>query len=389
MSPNGYASRRIISMSGPISMDTRRWRCRACGLSQDEHPHPEGVSSLLQEKLSYMATCMPFEKAQKAWDFITEQELPVALFKQSVQRRGQALLETQDLEAQQAFAWDEDAKPKPDALVVEPEASLVPELIYLELDGVFSKQRQRDQTREQTPLPGGRGGLGRCFHVTGVEVKNALIYREDDCAQLSPKRGALLQRHAVSHVGNCHDFKRLLYVELQRQRVYQASKIVVLSDGAPWIVKVIEELQLENVTLILDLFHVKDKVRDAAASLFSKKTEQRRAWQDSLMAKLEDGQIQEVIQELEESERSTKEVESLLHYIRTNESRMNYPYYRAQGWRVGSGAVESLNRHMTAARLRGAGMRWEEEGAKRMARLRADLHNDRWKMRTVQLGLIA
>jgi hypothetical protein len=34
-------------------------------------------------------------------------------------------------------------------------------------------------------------------------------------------------------------------------------------------------------------------------------------------------------------------------------------------------------------------MRWEEEGAKRMARLRADLHNDRWKMRTVQLGLIA
>jgi hypothetical protein len=54
---------------------------------------------------------------------------------------------------------------------------------------------------------------------------------------------------------------------------------------------------------------------------------------------------------------------------------MDYPRYRAMGLRVGSGAVESANSHVTGARLKLPGMRWSEEGAAQMARLRADLFN--------------
>jgi hypothetical protein len=61
---------------------------------------------------------------------------------------------------------------------------------------------------------------------------------------------------------------------------------------------------------------------------------------------------------------------------------MDYPTYRANGWRISSGGVESANYHVTGARLKMQGMRWSPNGAAEMTRLRADLANDRWRQRT-------
>ena len=49
------------------------------------------------------------------------------------------------------------------------------------------------------------------------------------------------------------------------------------------------------------------------------------------------------------------------------------------------GKVESANYHVTGARLKCQGMRWDEKGAAQMALLRADLFNDRWDGRTRQM----
>ena len=70
---------------------------------------------------------------------------------------------------------------------------------------------------------------------------------------------------------------------------------------------------------------------------------------------------------------------SLATYLRRNQDRMDYPQYRAQGLRVGSGAIESTNYHVTGARLKLQGMRWSVTGAAQMARLRADLFNGVWQ----------
>lgn len=50
---------------------------------------------------------------------------------------------------------------------------------------------------------------------------------------------------------------------------------------------------------------------------------------------------------------------------------MDYPYYRAQGWQIGSGPVESACKRGVGQRLSGAGMRWGEAGADAGCRLRA------------------
>jgi hypothetical protein len=58
-------------------------------------------------------------------------------------------------------------------------------------------------------------------------------------------------------------------------------------------------------------------------------------------------------------------------YVRNNRFRMDYPRYRANGWLIGSGHVESACKGVVGLRLKGAGMRWSESGADAVCHLRA------------------
>ena len=60
-----------------------------------------------------------------------------------------------------------------------------------------------------------------------------------------------------------------------------------------------------------------------------------------------------------------------LTYFGNHSGRMNYPDYLAKGWQIGSGAVESACKNVVNQRLSMGGMRWGEEGADAVARLRA------------------
>lgn len=57
---------------------------------------------------------------------------------------------------------------------------------------------------------------------------------------------------------------------------------------------------------------------------------------------------------------------------------MQYPVCLAQGWPIGSGAVESGNKVVVEARLKGAGMHWAHNNVNRMLALRNALCSDRW-----------
>jgi hypothetical protein len=49
---------------------------------------------------------------------------------------------------------------------------------------------------------------------------------------------------------------------------------------------------------------------------------------------------------------------------------MEYPEYLAQGWNIGSGAVESACKTVVGQRLKLAGMCWGEDGADALCHLR-------------------
>lgn len=58
---------------------------------------------------------------------------------------------------------------------------------------------------------------------------------------------------------------------------------------------------------------------------------------------------------------------------------MQYPQIRQQGWPIGSGMVESANKNIVEARLKGTGMHWERKHVNPMLALRNAVCNDRWQ----------
>ncbi len=168
----------------------------------------------------------------------------------------------------------------------------------------------------------------------------------------------------------------------------RAKLLVVLSDGAKWIRNLCKWMPMK-VFLILDLYHVKHKVWEMGATLFGEGKPEARQWAQTQCQRIADGQAPDVIQALEFLKQShckaREQIEDLQTYLRNNLDRMDYPTYRAQGLRVGSGAIESTNYHVTGARLKLPGMRWSEEGATQMASLRADLFNGVWRTRSQQI----
>jgi len=65
------------------------------------------------------------------------------------------------------------------------------------------------------------------------------------------------------------------------------------------------------------------------------------------------------------------QVEETLGYLKNNVHRMDYPRYLANGWCIGSGAMESACKTVVGQRLKLAGMRWGEKGTDDMCQLRA------------------
>src|SRR5437660_7672049 len=65
--------------------------------------------------------------------------------------------------------------------------------------------------------------------------------------------------------------------------------------------------------------------------------------------------------------------------LRKREGLMRYPQFQHQGWPIGSGMVESANKLVVEARLKGAGMHWERSHVNPLLALRNGVCNERWQ----------
>lgn len=57
---------------------------------------------------------------------------------------------------------------------------------------------------------------------------------------------------------------------------------------------------------------------------------------------------------------------------------MDYSTYLAHGWPIASGVIEGTCRHLVKDRCELSGMRWSQNGAENLLRLRAVSENDDW-----------
>jgi hypothetical protein len=190
------------------------------------------------------------------------------------------------------------------------------------------------------------------------------------------------QHHSYfSRVAEASQFRRLALVETQVRGVEQASKIAAVTDGAEWEQGFID-FHCPQAVRILDFPHAAERVSAIGQALWGQESEATNTWLGEQLHNLKHGGPDELLMELGCLRAQHPDVEGVsvnLAYLEKREGHMHYPEYQAQGLPIGSGAMESGNKVVVEARLKGAGMHWAPHNLNPMLALRNVLCSDRWE----------
>jgi len=181
----------------------------------------------------------------------------------------------------------------------------------------------------------------------------------------------------VADLTDVERFGRHLWVEAERRGLGQAQQVIVIGDGAHWLWKLAEE-HFPQATQILDWYHAATYVWKAADLLYGEGTDLAKHWAKQHLDLLWAGDVQTLLDHLHAQTVHKPSLRPIITYFQNNQQRMHYATYRANGWQIGSGTIESGCKHVIGARLKQAGMIWSSAGAQAVATLRARLKSRRW-----------
>jgi hypothetical protein len=151
---------------------------------------------------------------------------------------------------------------------------------------------------------------------------------------------------------------------------------VALTDGERALQdRVSEKLQ---VTLILDLLHVLEKLWKAAYVFHPEGSPEAEQWVRLRAEKVLQGSVSQVVKGLRQSVTKLRlggskgtTLTNVAGYLYRNRTRMRYNQYLAQGLPIASGPVEGACKSLIKDRMERSGMRWTEAMAEAIVKLRA------------------
>ena len=238
------------------------------------------------------------------------------------------------------------------------------DILYIEMDGAMVNTRiQVDGTSWR-------------------ECKIAIAFLSEDLKSWITKKGEprreILDKRLIGYIGNCHEFKNYVLALAERFDYKYRNQIVVISDGADWIQKIVEEV-FPTAIHILDLSHVKGHIGDYGHFLFDDENKAR-LWIDKVIDLVENSEIEKVLKMLE-PHKIKKHPQNILNfytYINNHKRCMDYKKYKERGYFVGSGASESANKYAMQDRMKLQGMRWKTSTAQTMLALKCRIESGRW-----------
>ena len=174
-------------------------------------------------------------------------------------------------------------------------------------------------------------------------------------------------------IESCDPFGARIYAEAVRRGLFEAQRVVVLSDGAEWI-KNIAQTHFGHATHIIDLYHAREHLVDLCKLLFDRDLKRFNRYKDRWWDLLDDGNIEELLEQarafLPKDQRAGKDARREIGYFEKNKGRMRYAQFKAQGMFVGSGVIEAGCKAVIGQRLKQSGMEWTVRGANAIIALR-------------------
>jgi hypothetical protein len=169
-------------------------------------------------------------------------------------------------------------------------------------------------------------------------------------------------------LGTVEQFAPALWALAVEQKVPYAGYVAVTADGAAWIWTLTADL-FPCSTQIVDWYHATQHLAQAAQARYPTDTTAAHAWLEQLKALLIKDEVWKIITTLRELGLGQHAA-----YFEEHRYRMLYAMFRAQGYPIGSGTIESGVKQFKQ-RLTGPGMHWSRLGAQRMLTIRAAILN--------------
>jgi hypothetical protein len=164
--------------------------------------------------------------------------------------------------------------------------------------------------------------------------------------------------------------------EMDRRDWSRSLTRVALTDGERAL-QIRVKLKL-NVTLILDLLHVMEKLWKAAYVFHAEGSLEAELWVLDRTLRILLGEVGQVVKGIRQtitkrglSGAKRKTLEAVAGYFHRNRSRMRYDEYLANGWPIASGPVEGACKNLIKDRMERSGMRWTKPMAEAIVKLRA------------------
>jgi len=248
------------------------------------------------------------------------------------------------------------------------------------------EEKQAAQVAAHQPLAGAKVVAGRIYvSVDGVmgpmreaweEIKVAECYWRDQAGTIHRRYLARTEKidgfvpHALAVAVACG--------------LEGCRESALLADGAIWIWERIAPV-IDPDVKIVDWRHAESHIWTAGNILHGEGTEACKGWVELLKEHLWEGRIDALLKELADLHKSLRSpakreaIAKLQTYITNHKEQMAYDKFRAQGFDIGSGLIESACKTVVQQRLKLPGARWKIVNAQRILSLRVCHLNLDWE----------
>ena len=217
-------------------------------------------------------------------------------------------------------------------------------------------------------LQGVKGKNGR---AKTREVKAGAIFIASRTSDNEPHRDL----DTTTYVATTHrreKFGKYLRNEFDRRFAALPETVLYITDGGKWLHS-IHESDFPFAIEILDVYHAVEHIKPLMLGLGFKEGSKEwnyrhRYWSECIR----NGKVQNVLDYLWNKMRDRLKDDAMREYkyFRSNVGRMKYDEYRANGWFIGSGVIESACKTVIGQRFKQSGMIWSLKGAKALIPLR-------------------
>ncbi len=186
-------------------------------------------------------------------------------------------------------------------------------------------------------------------------------------------------------ITEAEQFGHLLWATGCQHRAQLAKELIFLGDGADWIWRLISHHYPEAVQIV-DWFHATEYIAPVAQAAFSDDA-QAETWIKQVRSDLWDGKLDAVLaafEHLTNHPRASLPAQKAVTYFTNNRERMRYPEFRAKGYQIGSGTIESGCKQIATQRLKVAGAIWNLDNGIKTAKARAALLSGQWPTLTTR-----